>query len=173
MNSAEDDPEMSLYRHFSVIRDTTSGSHVVQFGTLDFISDSINEFLGVPEKKSSIVNISGDGYKKVNNRDVRLRYFMMKALRSGEYSQLNEEVQKSETVDSIINKFNHAFNIKKDDRVGKIDFQCLKESKRGFMNHCQWNEYAMKIGRNIGLACEKGITSKQIVNTFAKFCETK
>ncbi len=89
MSSAEDDPEMTFYRHYSIIRDNTSGSHVVQFGTLELNSESIMNFLGAPrqtrDNKSKLLVSGTKG--RVRSRDVRLHYFMMKELKSGEYSK--------------------------------------------------------------------------------------
>jgi len=104
----------------------------------------------------------------IDSRNAKLDYlkrrFELFGLEETKQAYLQEKIH-VETVDKIFSAFNEIFEIKLEQNVDEINFNCLRTAVDSYQNLCMWGEYDLKYVRSLALACNKvqGNTEKIIM----------
>jgi len=164
-----------LQHQFEDVRDKTQGSHVQQYGVLDWTDESIHNYQGDVTENSFDQDVESHHRKSkkgrkhrrnrklseksglVDSRDVKLHYLLNKF--SNENSKenelaLSEELVYRRNVENFFSNFNEKLSITEYD-VNINSFDCLKASISAFKAHCEslWGEYTLKYVKNLNTAC--------------------
>lgn len=146
---------------------------------VDYIMSIIHKIFG-EEKKP--VKKESEEYKaylaaakksKVDSREAKLHYLYEKVQRLDDEASNNQytaELKHMTRADYYFNYFNQYFNIKSDQVVSEIKFDCLKPAVETYKKICQWGEYDLKYVRNIAKACEQNASIDEIAKLFEKIC---
>jgi len=157
-----------LQKQFEDIRTKTKGSHVMQYGVLDWTEESLHEYQG------DVVEVSMNRHKNrkqrkhnkylaeakksmIDVRDVKLHYLMeqFKNLSSKQSEDaLTEELMYRKAVDTYFMSFNTKFNIESL-QTNVTSFDCLKTVVNAMETSCKvlMGEYTLKYVKNLNTAC--------------------
>jgi len=175
-NTEASDLHETLQQQFEAVKGSTKGSHVQQFGDLNWVNEEISNYHGdIPEKREKLV-IDEDYAKylekakesRINSRDAKIHYLYNKAMNNNDFNskqELTDELLHRRTVDRIFEKFgvNTTYTV--------IDFKCLKATVENFKSTCgQWSEYTLKYVRNMAVACETN-SEDDIKAKFTQICQ--
>jgi len=109
----------------------------------------------------------------IDSRNVKYEYLKRKAENSKsneDLHALNKEINHMAIADTIFSGLDSVFEINAKEKVGSINFSCLKASVAHYKSTCQWGEYDLKYVRNLALACNKSDAEaiKDILNQICK-----
>jgi legumain len=159
-----------LQKQFEDVKSKTQGSHVMQYGILDWTDESITNYQGDVAERNILERFinrkPNKKYKQylnkakassVDSRDVKLHYLMTKFTADKTKQNealLGEELSYRKSVDNFFSKFNENFTISAYETTVS-SFACLKSSVNAFKSHCSalWGEYTLKYIKNINTAC--------------------
>jgi len=161
----------NLQKQFEDIKLKTKGSHVMQYGIVDWAKDEeLRNYQGdVAESKSNKHKKNKSRkYKayldkarksKVDSRDTKLHYLKQQHLAFGTeqtFSAVQVEENYRKNVEDFFAKFNDNFAIKTYLVDHIIHFDCLKRTVTAMQNSCPalWGEYTLKYVKNLYTACE-------------------
>jgi legumain len=115
-----------------------------------------------------------DSAKKstIDSRKAKIDYLLKKSTSSNDFKykeMLKNELEHMENSNKIFNDFNLMFNIDRNEIIGNINFDCLRDSIDSLKKCNEFGEYDLIFGRNIVLAC-KNHKSEYVVQYFKNLC---
>lgn len=162
----------TLADQFQTILKLTDQSHPQQYGTLNFVKDTVAQWINGPVSKAN-KTAPTKHRNLVNSRDIKLHYLIDKhanEMNDNSMAELNEEIMMRKTFDSI---FTEIKPLHEDKPIAlDTDFDCYKNLINFFERTCgKFTEYGMKYMRSFYDICahktEAIVHTKQVV---LKFC---
>jgi legumain len=115
-----------------------------------------------------------DSAKKstIDSRKAKVEYLLRKSKTNNDFKykeMLKNELEHIENTNRIFNDFNLMFEINRDEIIGEINFDCLRDSIEAYKKCSEFGEYDLIFGRNIVLAC-KNHKTEDVVQYFKNLC---
>lgn len=178
------------YGDFSFLNETASDfegySQSTKFGIFRKVKKvvknticKIKEFFNLPcEKKSKkffeteYLDLARKSV--VDSRKVKVAFLLNKVETTNDRKyedMLKIELDHIRNTDFIFEAFNNNFQVKNEDKVQAINFDCLRQGVESYKNICKnWGEYDLAYVRNISNAC-KNNNAGDIKEFFSRVCK--
>lgn len=176
----------TLQAQYLVVKKNTDKSQVMQWGSLDFTSEPVSNYVGGKPKTwgqwvASIFTSFGSmfrGYRtartSVDSRLIKLQYLKNQYETSAteENKQaLNDEIQSMRVHDLRFIKFVQQMKTKNLQSNGVTNFECLKAAVQSWETSCgKLSEYGLKYVSELNKACMIN-NSNKIQSDISSFCQ--
>jgi legumain len=168
----------TLEKQFELVRDRVSqngtfseGSHVMQYGEVDFDSEALDTFFGDAKGNANAV-LSYVNAETVSNRDAELLH-----LGATNPKKLAEKLHQRSQLDAKILSLASALTNKAHHVMSHVstpvveDWQCYKNNVEIFEQKCgKLGNYGMKHGRTFANLCNEGVSNQEVEAAVAKIC---
>ena len=170
---AQNTAKESLNAQFTTVQTLTTQSHVMQYGDLTFLTESVNNFVGNENPTKGTVNTEARNSTLHDSRDIKLQFLANRhaKLNTKEtLAELNEEIASRKLYDDVFSAIKSV--------TGEVafssttDFDCYKDMISSFEAACgRVSDYGLKYFRNLFNICASGAVNKNAVkDTFSKKC---
>ena len=182
---------VTLKQQFELVKQQTTGSHVMQYGTTDFENDTLQDFQGkcydfpyatglLPRKKGKSKALEITAYskkfKRVKNEDMKLYYLKEIADTSNDedaYEAYLEEVRMAARSKIIFDMFIEKFSLPdpRERPSNVVDYQCLRRVVEGYKDFCGLDvDRDTKYIKYITTYCTMDLPAVDAVDAFEEFC---
>jgi len=170
----------TLEKQFELVRDRVSqngtfseGSHVMQYGELDFDAEAINVFVGGSSDSNAIGSVPSDRKMGiVSNRDADLLFLGKK-----NPALLAEKIHHRSKMDQRMFQLASTLSNKPDEVMTTVatpvveDWECYKANVDSYNRICgPLGNYGMKHGRTLANLCNLAVSPAEVAKTLETIC---
>uniref|UniRef100_A0A7S3KA71 legumain n=1 Tax=Euplotes crassus TaxID=5936 RepID=A0A7S3KA71_EUPCR len=180
-SDAKDLCDETLSSQFDIVKERTTKSEVMKFGTFDFMDEFVGNFQGTCSAKNPIASFF-KGIKKeptyeefhaIDSRDIKMHYLHDKYVRTyadEDAAALMAEVKNRQSIEERFSRLRASTGINAEGPVTITDWDCYKTVVSQYEDKCGLDEYDLKYFGHFVRLCEEDFDLATIDGLFAEMC---
>lgn len=172
----------TLSDQFDTVKERTTKSEVMKFGTFNFMDEFVGNFQGTCGAKSTLSNFLKSVSKKepeyedfhaIDSRDIKMHYLHYKYLNSAsnaDADELQNEIDNRQAIEERFSRLRSRSGVNVDEPLTITDFECYKKVVENYDEQCGIDEYDLKFFSHFVKLCEEDFSHEARQSLIQDMC---